>query len=383
MRMLRDDFEDGEYNRWWTSRYATDAAITVVETAGALKIELPVEGYGTAVASRYLDLRQAALALEVYDDGSAGATQTVSLTSGTYTTTFGDFNNLVAMHRQDGQLSFIRVDGGTRSVVGMVPYDPVAHRFWKIGRVGDDVIWSTSADGESYVEQARFPGIEFATYMRVMLEARRESGAPAYTAYFDNVNTNEPTAAAACPAASLVDDFDGPAIDSRWASSYQVNCSMTQEGGALTIAAAANMSNACRLGAGTPHDLRKQSIAVEISELLSASEPNIGATITVATLDGTNIGIQAYGGMLSTAAALESDYIQLDARPYDPVMHRWLRFRADDPSVVAEASPDGEVWELLGGTSGLTGLDVVDFTIDVVGNPVAATTVRLEGVNAP
>lgn len=145
---LTDDFADGVIGSQW--RTATDQ---VVERDGHLVARVDLINTDAFIASTTVyDLRDGELSLELpqQPQGTVDTLLVVATEAGGR-----------AMFRvRLGQI-FASKNAGTD--VGTEPYDPLAHRWWRLRVAGDNVYWEVSPDGTAYrvIGQANdVPGLE-------------------------------------------------------------------------------------------------------------------------------------------------------------------------------------------------------------------------------
>jgi hypothetical protein len=141
---FNDGFDDGTPGPAWTVQ--ADVGVTVTETSSRLEIALPTTAtrYGQYMSTCTSDNRSRTL--------SARIANTVTSANGVqmYITIELDAQNSIGIQFQDGIIfSFHRV-AGTYLDVNDLPYDPVAHRFWRLGGEAGNVVWDLSPDGVTW-----------------------------------------------------------------------------------------------------------------------------------------------------------------------------------------------------------------------------------------
>src|SRR6185295_13693868 len=99
---------------------------------------------------------------------------------------------------------------------------PVMDKFWRLARLGEEVVWSTSPDNASYTELGRASGTRFAV-MQPQLVAFRDPQGGSFSTVVDNVNPGMPTGQT-CPTSNLRDEFDGAELAPHWSRSYLADC---------------------------------------------------------------------------------------------------------------------------------------------------------------
>jgi hypothetical protein len=149
-----DNFDDSSINSslWATGSFeGSDPLVTVNETGGQLVIT-PVTGqtglhYNGLISSRTYNFTQGIIFAEVIQitDGNANTTLT-----------FGaDNNNKVVMETEAGSLIMSLAIAGSSVGSASIPYDNVAHRWWRIRHVasGDTIRFDTSPDGIAWTQR--------------------------------------------------------------------------------------------------------------------------------------------------------------------------------------------------------------------------------------
>jgi hypothetical protein len=371
MKMLADDFEDGTLMPWWPRRYMTDSLITVVETGGALRIDLAVEGFGEVTSATNLDLRDDGVSVEVRDGGtSLSAEDQIGLELYPESSQ----KNTISMMRAGNELVMNRVVDNTRFELARIPYDATEHRFWRISKAGDLTRWETSPTGaDDWVARVTWPGLDWVTFMNVTLTARRDPGGTPFTAVFDQVNGGVEQGQA-CQAVQLRDTFDDGAIDEIWRS-YAAYGSWTEDG-AMVATLDATGPTYSELATNTIYDLTESELAFEVPKMLAQPESSVVLALT--TLETTVGTIQEIGGQLQVRNPVGTF---AGSAPYDAVAHRWWRIRNHLDTIYWEMSPDGRAYSTFAQMAAPAGIDrsMIQFTIS--GQPTVPDSLRLDNFN--
>jgi hypothetical protein len=371
MKMLADDFENGTLMPWWPRRYMTDPSITVQEIGGALRIELAVEGFGEVTSATNLDLRDDGVSVEVSDGGTSLSPQDQI---GLVLYPQGIQNNLLEMKREGSDLVMNRLEENQRYELARIPYDAVAHRFWRISRAGDVTRWETSpTGGDDWVARITWPGLDWATFMNVTLTARRDPGGAPFTAVFDQVNGGVERGLA-CQASQLRDTFDDGTIDDIWRS--YASAGSWSEDAELALTLDASASTYAELAANTIYDLSESAFAFEVPQMLA--QPESSVVLALRTLDGAEAVIQQTAGQLQVRNFTGA---VAGGAPYDAVAHRWWRIRHHHDTIYWEMSPDGRTYSVLGQMSAPPGIGRSSIQFTITGQPTVPDVLRLDNFN--
>ncbi|MBA3451579.1 MAG: hypothetical protein H0T42_00615 [Deltaproteobacteria bacterium] len=240
--------------------------------------------------ARSFDLRDDAVTVDTYvETGPLPANGYVRLT---LTSISG--NQLEIAHESD-ELVLVRMVDTLRLELGRLPFDAVAHRWWRIARTGDDITWETSADGMTFVQRSLFPGLTWATFMRVNFLVGAPVGVTPFTVAFDHFNGGA-SSGEACQTFALADDFEDGEIAEQWEVSSSV-ASLDEVGGELVISVVPFQQNYGALISRTLHDLRDDAITVEVPQVLNTTEPG-GVHLVATTFAGEVLELREERGML-------------------------------------------------------------------------------------
>lgn len=239
-------------------------------------------------------------------------------------------------------------------------YVPEMHRYWRLGREGDDWVASVSPDGQVWQELVSRPMIDPVprAVVRVSLYVRApESLAAAAELVFDNLDG---TPARTCSISELTDDFDTAAAQQVW-NVYQAGgaCQVTQIGGMLRLVADAS-ADECGYQSRLDFDADGGTVAIEAREPGGEDDP----PLELALRAGGSGAYRFYaGGTPRTLAA---------ARPEGDVTSveltedmRWWRMRHSGTSLSYEVSADGLDWETVAVAGNVTFTEDVDLFIQI------------------
>lgn len=75
--------------------------------------------------------------------------------------------DLAEVRQIDKSLAFSLVTGGVGTDDCVIPYQPIAHRFWRLRETGGQLLWETAPDGKTWTVQRREKTPAFASTVRV------------------------------------------------------------------------------------------------------------------------------------------------------------------------------------------------------------------------
>lgn len=185
-----------------------------------------------------------------------------------------------------------------------------------------------------------------------------------------------PDGISACVPPGISDDFDDPAPCRPWGFASQGNglAPMMQSGGRLTIAPDPLEQEYANCTAASPMVLGPSGAFTEISSVIAYPAANTTFKLDSPTpADALVVTLNLTQGRLYFLVGAQGDALA-DAA-YDPVQMRWWRLRPDPGtgSMVAETSPDGRAWNLLGSAPGtLPTKSIIFLGADVYGSDASA-----------
>jgi hypothetical protein len=371
--LLDDDFGDGVISADWDP--FEDTGATVTESGGALRIALaagsatPYAGIGS---DAYYDMRDGAFDVSVAQRGG----QTTILEIRDWE---GQKAQMVA---EGGDLLVAMFDTPSDGIRYTTPYDPVAHRYWRVSADADTMSFEVSANRTSWtLLHAESVALDLA-HVEGLLSAGGELAATT-TAIFEDVN---PTAAPAgfCPAADLADDFAGAPLDPIWQHWNDSGCTVTETGGALQMTFA-DTGN-CVTGVQSYHqfDLRESSFVVDAAGVAGA--PNFVAYMQVLVHGAVDdrLEIARDGSTLRFTQLVNGVIDATDSGTYSATGDRWWRIGGHAGRVHLDTSPDGAAWTTR--LDAAAGFDVSRVLLlmaaenyGVIGGPVTVTWADLNG----
>ncbi|HET9993664.1 MAG TPA: hypothetical protein VFQ65_34240, partial [Kofleriaceae bacterium] len=136
---IRDDFDDGVIDNEWRASGMT------AETGGVLAVTPDSStSFGGYISKHRVDLTGTNVAVEVPQmlDTNSGATAALYLVA--------DPTHYLAITQVDGELNAEWNTGMATAMDIGTPYDPVAHRWWRISEASGNVTFEVSADGTTF-----------------------------------------------------------------------------------------------------------------------------------------------------------------------------------------------------------------------------------------
>lgn len=340
---LRDTFTDGIVDTIkWPSNYNTGAGGLPTETGGRARVACDT-GFSAFTSDNTYTLATSHAWVQVFPPAAGGAATEAwaqllitSSTSGT--------DAIFEVNAVTNQLTMaVRVgffDAGATTLA----YDPVAHRWLRIGEAGGTLVWSTSADGLTWTTRrtTAAPAWVSDADLEIQLITHRDSGTPDF-AEFDNFNVIPSTAAFG----DLTDDFDAPAVDTAlWPNNYN-----TGDGG-MPDQADGRARVPCSDGFAAFASAEIYRLAGSQAHVQLTPPPGPGHVESYAQLlilsdvVGTQLVFEVDAATNILRMATYVDFVDEDATtlPYDPAAHAWLRIRQETTDVAWDTSADGRDW---------------------------------------
>lgn len=340
---LRDTFTDGVVDTIkWPSNYNTGAGGLPTETGGRARVPCDT-GFAAFTSDTTYTLAASHAWVQVFPPAAGGAATEAwaqllitSSTSGT--------DAIFEVNAVTNQLTMaVRVgffDAGATTLA----YDPVAHRWLRIGEAGGTLVWSTSADGLTWTTRrtAAAPAWVADADLEIQLITHRDSGTPDF-AEFDNFNVTPSTAVFG----ALTDDFDAPAVDTvKWPNNYN-----TGDGG-LPDQADGRARVPCSTGFAAFASAEIYRLAGSQAQVQLTPPPGPGHVESYAQLlilsdvAGTQLVFEVDAVTNILRMATYVDFVDEDATTlaYDPTAHAWLRIRQETTDIAWDTSSDGRAW---------------------------------------
>ncbi len=137
----------------------------------------------------------------------------------------------------------------------------------------------------------------------------------------------------------LSDDFEAASFDWRWRN---YGTAFTLEGGDLVLTLPAGVEDYFQLESTAAFDMRGRSVVFELIE-----PPTLGQGYWLNVAGDPSNYVEFYvnfGGTLEYSVEVDDVYSSFASEPFDPVDHRFFRFRESEGTIFYETSPDGTAW---------------------------------------
>lgn len=201
---------------------------------------------------------------------------------------------------RNGMLIATFVNGPT--MTSMLPYDPAAHRVWRIRDDGGRLIFEASPDRSSWVELLSVASPEWIDALTVSVYITNERGENnGNRAVFAQLNEGTPRANW-CAVNSLRDDFADGVFGRPWDQSNSgAQCQVAESNGAAVFTHQGGVSGNCFASYSTRalYDLRSNAVEIAVPTI-TLSRPNWWAFFTVDT-GPRNLTVQFVEGKMCAA----------------------------------------------------------------------------------
>lgn len=341
---LRDTFTDGVVDTVkWPSNYNTGAGGLPTETGGRARVACDT-GFSAFTSDNTYTLATSHAWVQVFPPAAGGAATEAwaqllitSSTSGT--------DAIFEVNAVTNQLTMAVRTGFFDPGATTLPYDPVAHRWLRIGEAGGTLVWSTSPDGLTWTARrsTASPAWVGAADLEIQLITHRDSGTPDY-AEFDSFNVIPSSLAFE----ALTDDFEAPAVNTtKWPSNYN-----TGPGGTLPDQPDGRARVPCDEGfaAYASAEIYRLQDSYARAQVTPPEGPghseSYAQLLILSDTPGTQLVFEVDAVTNLLLMATHTDFTDPAAAqlPYDPVLHAWLGIREDAGMLLWETSPDGREW---------------------------------------
>jgi len=333
---LVDDFEDGIRDPQWFPAWA-DPGTSVSEENGQLVVRVNANA-GDNWAGYHSEF--------VHNMAGRAVEVRVPQVGPLYTI-------LEVRHHNDAKVQLLESEGAMRAGVqglpsgngerAQVPYDSVAHAWWRIREQDGVLYWELSADRTAwttlYQEADPFPF----DMVYVILSAGGDM-ATATEAHFDDLNPDGDKSEPWCPIASLRDDFEDGVLATPWADSWtETGCELAETGGEATILFDGTPDAWCGYETAPVYDACDGRIELEIASPLDVPDTDMSLVLSFPSED-VELSIECWDGMLRMFERVGANTPMTTAITYNPGPHRWWRIRESAGTLSWETSPNGSSW---------------------------------------
>jgi hypothetical protein len=381
LQLLRDDFANGSRDVRWS--WPTGGA-EVAEADGRVEIRLAAgtgEAWGTQESSFRYDFRDSELGVEVVRTGGRVTWMRVRDSVG----------RGPSLAVEAGHLQAITRDGGVETIRREVPYDAAAHRHWRLRHRNGEVLWDTSADGASWtaLHGQAVTMDPTAVHAELGMSGRQATDSQAW---FESVNATARAAPGPCAASTVGDDFDDGVVGGFWyAFRSEGDCTASEVDGHAALTFRGSAFAFCSFQGSELISLEDSALSFELVDAPAGGTTldSFVALYTAARVDptwstSTRLELHVIDGEAIMKTVID-DATRFEQRTgYDPIAHRFWRFREAAGTTFWETSPDGAAWTIR--ASEPTRIDLGTAWLGLSGAqyaPGAATarTIRYDNVN--
>lgn len=346
---VRDNFDDSLTADRWDVASPTQ----VTETGGELvvtpiavmvpSIPMPVAQYMGYLSKHTVDLTNGAVTVEVTAMVDASSSTAVAELGVVNTRT--TFALIVVGH---GAISFYSNDGQpTGSISGTIPYDPIAHRWWRIAHTGATITASVSPDGVVWTPLGTpLPQPAWLARVDIALGGASSDLAPHGSVHYDNLD-RDIDAAGWCKASSAIDRFERNTVGLDWDALATKNgpptCMPSVNGGAH-FDQTGTATGRCKLTTVQGFDLTGDGVMIYVPPIVQ-----------------TRAGWNPFLRVVSDAVA-DTFYLQFEHNQTDQLC---AQVRTDPKQCIDYDSANDMYWRIRESNGVLafeTGLDIVNWT---------------------
>ena len=340
--VLSDDFEGESLDRSnWSTWKNGNPTIMVEQTNGEIVISLPGAdsdiGGGVDSTKRYL-FQSSSIAVEVPEVPDVMSEVEVIFQLD------APGNARAMMVEQAGLLHARYEDDNGEFEPATVTYSPTEHRMWQMREDGGSIHFEVSPDGKTWQDLGSVASGSLATAVMVELRAWLSRFEPSPKTIRFSALQGGGVDEGWCPSSMISDDFEDGMPDARWITWDETGCQVVERNGGLEFDHEMGDGTGCGYYTARRFDVSGSIVAVEVP---LAGSGNIEAGFGLWIDDDNEIRFEADRGMLECAKEVDGVESTAASVPYNPIEHRWWRFRGDKGALHYEVSPDGKVWNVL------------------------------------
>lgn len=344
---IRDNFDDPAVSPMWT---VDTRGGTAVEQGSRLVVTPTGTLFAGYISKHYVDLTGAAIEVEV--------PQMLDVTTNALAELLveADVTHFVRIGQRHGMLTATLENGGGPMMM-TVPYDPVAHRFWKISEAAGQVHFQASPDGLAWTQILMAATPPFVTAVRIDLGVTGDVAMPTSgSVAFDNLNTQVPVAGW-CKADTLHDAFNRNGFGLAWANHYTSGSGCTPSINNGAHLDQVGVPTTCYLGTSHAFDLTGSSAVVLITAITNY-KPGWSTFLAFARDDAQGARITFDNGQM--CAATEGG--MATCQTYATSQIYW-RIRETAGTLAFETSADQGTWQLVTSFADPFAVDAVEIRI--------------------
>jgi len=340
--VLTDDFSDGVEGQSWYFSSEGGASAGEESGEGVIKIPGSAGSWAAFQTRRTHDLRGDHFSVEITKMVDTAGNATAFLDAGY------DDGDYLTISQSNGTIFFVRSVDQIYTELASAPYDPLSDRYWRFREEGGTTSWETSGDGVTYDVRAQAPSASLfpvdSLYFNLGAYEEVSTGVPD-DVRFDKVNGGGSPTGKWCAASSFTDDFADGEPSRKWGRSFvQPGCIMSETGGELLFSLTSNTFAYCGNFSDKAYDLTGDTFAVEVPVVLNTATDGAETYLRVeADQDNWLDFVENHGGLLFRKQ-IQGTTSLLALVTYDPVAHRFWRFRESGGKTYWETSPNGTEW---------------------------------------
>jgi hypothetical protein len=379
MSMLADDFADNDLTVMWPLIAGTPAPY---EQNGVAKLQMSTgDSYSSIKSFYFYDLRGDSFTVAVTDDGNFAGNDSIEVALFGTTPGYG-----LSVLRSGMSLHVRRIENSMTMETNVVVYDVAKHKYLRFANQGATTTLQASGDGASWSTLATYSNLPYVGFMRAVIQAYRDPGAPTYTVSIDDVNGGTPHGAA-CKVSQLKDTFDGVSLDlASWGRSSANGGSLTVSGGTAQLSFPANTATNVYMGATTVYDLREDSLVFQMPQTLAPAVTD--AQNFFARVHATTTGDEAnFRVTTDSSSQVYADRINQSGQATFPVLYspanQWWRIRSSAGTVYWDLAATPTSWTTIATAGDLAGLDRVGIDFEIYGTAMLPAHVTLDNVGTP
>ncbi len=336
--LIADDFDDGIRDPIWRD---STGGPQLAEVDGVARISVTGQGFAKYRSGLGYDLTDSYIAVEVprlqiFEQASA-------LLGIDFRFPNGEEGKL-RLRYKSGQLEgLFAVEGNQLTMFGAVPYEPVAHRWWRIRESGGTVYFEASANGSQWQRITSGPAPFALTHVQVrFMVGSDDPTTTTSSADFDNFNGGTPQGSR-CALSSLRDDFSDYIATLAQVFTWQSgDCSIDPNGGRFSIRFVPGGNASCGMYTRNGYDGRNAGLTVQVPE----ATPSGYTFIKLDTLAGDYAEIVIDSGQVRVRTLRQGGNVnQPLSMTYNPGAHRWFRFGGDEGRLLLEVSSNATTWQ--------------------------------------
>jgi hypothetical protein len=236
-------------------------------------------------------------------------------------------------------------DDGDYVTISEEPFDPIAHRFWRLREADGNVHYEVSPDGSNWTEKTQRPAAPILDprFSSVFIGGYTYGTGSAEFGRVADLYSDTPSTGGLCGPTVFTDDFEDQDPGGAWEHGWWTSeCPVEEVGSVVRISCTAGVYADSAFGSTSAYDLQGSSVSVEIVDYPdTGSNGWMGLAVVRPEIESL-WSFEVDNGELALYEGLDGDYITVGSVPYNPDAGRFLRIREDSGNVYFEQSPDNQ-----------------------------------------